>query len=264
MSVAFFDLDKTILAKSSALAFGTPFSRAGLLSRRAMLRSAYVQFMFSLQAADHETMERLRDYLSEMVTGWQVEEVSRVVQETLNELIVPMVYDEAAALIEEHKAAGRKVVIVSSSGADIVGPIAHMLGVDDYLATKLTVVDGKYTGEISFYCYAENKAVAMRDYADKHGIDLAECYAYSDSMTDLPMLAAVGHPFAVNPDKGLRKEAVERNWPVLEFRRPVSIYDRFSAVRIPPKSAAAAIAIGLAVILLRRRRRRKLLSENVA
>lgn len=240
------------------MAFGMPFSRAGLLTRRAMLRNAYAQFMFSVQGADHETMERLRAYLSEMVSGWPVEEVSRVVRETLNELIVPMVYDEAAALIEEHKSEGRKVVIVSSSGADVVGPIADMLGADDYLATRLVVEDGKYTGEIAFYCYSENKAVAIREYAETHQLDLGECYAYSDSMTDLPMLMVVGNPFAVNPDKSLRKEANERHWPILQFQRPVALFDRFAVLRVPPKPAiAAGLVLGLTMFLLRRHRRRK-------
>lgn len=256
---AFFDLDKTILAKSSALAFGGPFSRAGLISRRSMLRGAYSQLMFSLQGADHAQTERLRQYLSRMVAGWAVDEVSRIVEETLNEQIVPMIFDEAATLIEEHKAAGREVIIVSTSGADIVEPIARMLGADKALATRLAVSEGRYTGEIWFYCHGENKATAIREYAEEHGYDLQESFAYSDSITDLPMLEVVGHPFVVNPDKGLRRVAAEKHWPVLEFKRPVALTSRFRQVPTKPAIATATGAgvLVLLLLLISRRRRRK-------
>jgi len=262
---AFFDLDKTILAKSSALAFGGPFSQAGLISRRAMLRGAYSQLMFSLQGADHAQTEKLRQYLSKMVTGWPVDEVSRIVEETLSERIVPMIFDEAATLIEEHKAAGREVIIVSTSGADIVEPIAQMLGADKALATRLAVSEGRYTGEIWFYCHGENKATAIREYAEEKGYKLEECFAYSDSITDLPMLDVVGHPFIVNPDKGLRRIAAERHWPVLEFRRPVALTTRFRQVPAKPAIATAAGAGVLIMVLLmisRRRRRRAVLASD--
>jgi HAD superfamily hydrolase (TIGR01490 family) len=263
---AFFDLDKTILAKSSALAFGMPFSRAGLLSRRSMLRSAYSQLMFSLQGADHDKTEKLRQYLSKMVTGWPVDDVNRIVAETLNDLIVPMIFDEAATLIEDHKAAGREVVIVSTSGADIVEPIAQMLGADKALATRLAVSEGRYTGEIWFYCHGDNKAVAMREYALEQGYDLNDCFAYSDSITDVPMLEAVGHPFVVNPDKGLRRIAAERSWPVLEFKRPVAITSRFRSISVSPTPAIATAAgvsvLGLLVLYIARRRRRRLISAS--
>src|SRR5205085_2833133 len=117
----------------------------------------------------------------------------------------PLVYDEAVQLIEEHHAAGRDVVIVSSSGTDVVEPIGAMLGADRVVATRLEIVDGKYTGEIGYYAYAQEKANAILDLAEARGYDLAACYAYSDSSTDIPMLEVVGHPYAVNPDRELRK-----------------------------------------------------------
>ncbi len=209
-TAAFFDLDKTIIARSSSLAFSRPFYRGGLINRSAMLRSAYAQFVYVLGGADHDQMEKMRASMSELVTGWDVERVKEIVAETLHDLIDPMIYDEAAALIEQHKAEGRDIVIVSSSGTEVVEPIGELLGADDVVATRMVVADGRYTGEIEFYAYAENKSVAMRELAERHGYDLAECYAYSDSFTDLPMLDAVGHPFAVNPDKQLRKVATER------------------------------------------------------
>ena len=241
---AFFDLDKTIIAKSSTLAFSRPFYEGGLINRRAVLRSAYAQFVYLVGGADHDQMERMRAYLSSMCAGWDVQQVKDIVSETLHELIDPIIYDEAATLIEEHHLAGRDVVIVSSSGSEVVAPIGEMLGADRVIATRMVVEDGRYTGDIDFYAYAENKASAVRELADLEGYDLSRCYAYSDSATDLPMLEEVGHPFAVNPDRALRREAVARDWPVLVFTKPVRLRDRFSGVTLPPTSALAAVAVG--------------------
>jgi len=173
--------------------------------------------------------------------------VQDIVRETLHDIVDPLVYAEAADLIEEHRAAGREIVIVSSSGAEMVEPIGEMLGVDRVIATRMIVADGRYTGEIEFYAYGDNKAEAIRAVAAERGYDLADCYAYSDSITDLPMLSAVGHPTAVNPDRALRKVALERGWPVLQFVRPVSMRTRFSAPPTPVVTGAA-MGVGAAVV----------------
>jgi len=246
-SAAFFDLDKTVIAKSSALAFGRPFFQGGLINRRAVLTSAYAQLVFSLAGADEQQVERLRAQLTAMVTGWDAAVVHEIVRETLHEVVDPLVYAEAADLIEEHRAAGREIVIVSSSGADVVEPIGELLGVDRVVATRLVTVDGRYTGDIEFYAYGENKVEAIRRLAADGGYDLADCYAYSDSITDLPLLAAVGHPTAVNPDRGLRKAALERGWPVLRFERPVTLRSRFAAPSTPIVTGAA-MGVGAAVV----------------
>ena len=242
-TAAFFDLDKTVIARSSTLAFSRSFYQGGLINRRAVMRSAYAQFVYLVGGADHDQMERMRAYLSSMCTGWDVQQVKDIVSETLHELIDPIIYDEAATLIEEHHLAGRDVVIVSSSGAEVVEPIGEMLGADRVIATRMVVEDGRYTGDIEFYAYAENKAIAIRELAEREGYDLAGSYAYSDSATDVPMLEAVGHPHAVNPDRALRREAVARDWPVLVFTKPVRLRDRFSGVSLPPPGALAAVAI---------------------
>jgi len=246
-SAAFFDLDKTIIAKSSTLAFSRPFYAGGLINRRSVLKSAYAQFMFLAGGADHDQIERMREYLSALCTGWDVQQVKDIVAETLHDLIDPLVYDEAATLIEEHHAAGRDVVVVSASGAEVVEPIGEMIGADRVVATRMVVEDGRYTGEIEFYAYAGAKATAVRELAESEGYDLTRCYAYSDSSTDVPMLSAVGHPYAVNPDRALRKEALARGWPVLAFDRPVRLRERFS-VSMPrrPAVAAAALSAGAA------------------
>ena len=137
VSAAFFDLDKTIIAKSSVLAFGRPFYQGGLINRRAVLRSAYAQFVFALSGADADQIERMRAYLTRMCSGWDVNQVREIVADTLHRIIDPIVYDEAVALIEQHKAAGRDVVIVSTSGAEVVRPIGEMLGADHVVATEM-------------------------------------------------------------------------------------------------------------------------------
>jgi HAD superfamily hydrolase (TIGR01490 family) len=245
-AAAFFDLDKTVIAKSSTLAFGRPFFHGGLINRRAVLKAAYAQFVFSLQGADAQQMERLRAQLTEMCSGWDVSTVHEIVEETLHEIVEPLVYAEAADLIEEHRLAGREIVIVSSSGADVVEPIGAMLGADRVVATRMVAVDGRYTGEIEFYAYGENKAAAVRELAASGGYELDDCYAYSDSITDLPMLEAVGHPTVVNPDRALRKAAAERDWPIREFTRPVPMRARFGPPT--PVVTGAAVGVGAAVV----------------
>ena len=136
-SAAFFDLDKTIIAKSSTLAFSKPFQAGGLITRGAMLRSAYAQFVYLVGGADHDQMEKIRAFMSQLVEGWDVETVQEIVAETLHHVVDPIVYDEAVSLIEEHHAAGRDVVIVSASGAEVVEPIGEMLGADDVIASRL-------------------------------------------------------------------------------------------------------------------------------
>jgi HAD superfamily hydrolase (TIGR01490 family) len=245
-TAAFFDLDKTIIAKSSTLAFSKPFFNQGLLNRRAVLKSSYAQFIFLLSGADHDQMDRMRTHLTNMCTGWDVAQVKSIVNETLHDIMTPLVFAEAADLIAAHKLCGRDVVVVSASGEEIVAPIARALGATHAMATRMVVEDGKYTGEVAFYCYGEGKVQAIRELAAREGYPLEHCYAYSDSITDLPMLEAVGHPSVVNPDRGLRREATDRGWPVLSFSRPVSLRDRIPA----PSGAAIATtaAVGISAL----------------
>jgi HAD superfamily hydrolase (TIGR01490 family) len=245
-TAAFFDLDKTVIAKSSTLAFSKPFFDSGLLNRRAVLKSSYAQFLFLMSGADHDQMDRMRSYVTSMCAGWDVEQVKSIVGETLHEIVDPLVFAEAADLIADHKLCGRDVVVVSASGEEIVAPIARALGATHAMATRMVVEDGKYTGEVAFYCYGEGKVEAIRELAAREGYPLEHCYAYSDSITDLPMLETVGHPAVVNADRALRKEAAARGWPVLTFNRPVSLRDRIPA----PSSAAVATtaAVGISAL----------------
>ncbi|MBX6724248.1 MAG: HAD family hydrolase [Dactylosporangium sp.] len=244
-SAAFFDLDKTIIAKSSALAFGRPFYKDGLISRREMVKAAYAQLVYRIGGADEQQMARIRDHLANLCRGWRVDQVQQIVNETLHELISPYIYAEAAALIEEHRTAGRDVVVVSSSGEEMVRPIAEQLGITDVIATRMVVKDGRYTGEVAYYAAGPTKAEAARKLAADRGYDLSECYAYSDSVSDIPLLEAVGHATVVNPDRALRRIAAERGWPVLEFRHPIPLSRR---LRERPAVPVAAAAIGLGLV----------------
>lgn len=244
-TAAFFDLDKTIIAKSSTLAFSREFQAGGLISRRAMLRSAYAQLVFFTGGADHDQMDKMREFMSQLCAGWDVATVRDIVHETLDNIVEPLVYDEAVTLIEEHRAAGRDIVIVSASGAEVVEPIGAMLGADRVVATRMEIVDGRYTGAIDYYAYAEEKARAIEQLAATVGYDLEESYGYSDSVTDVHMLEVVGHPFAVNPDRELRRIATARDWPVLSFVRPVALRRRIPVP--PPGPTLAALAVGGAV-----------------
>ena len=256
-TAAFFDLDKTIIATSSAAAFSRPFMAGGLLTRRAALRTVYAQLLFQVGGADATQTERLRDQLSRLVVGWDVAQLSAIVAESLHESIDPAVYLEAVALIEQHHEAGRDVVVVSASSTELVEPIAAILGADHVIATVMGVEHGRYTGEIDFYAYGENKALAMRRLAEREGYDLDGSYAYSDSVTDAPMLAAVGHASAVNPDRTLRRMAEAEGWDVLTFARPVSLraFARPQPRTITAAGVALTVGAGLLVWLLWRRRR---------
>ena len=259
MEAAFFDLDKTVIATSSVMALGGTFYRDGLISKRTIVRGLYAQVVYLLVGADESKMERMREAMLTLTKGWDQKHVKELVRETLDEVLTPIIYAEALELIEEHRQAGRKTVIVSSSPVETVEPIGEYLGVDDVIATRARLDDeGRYTGDLEFYAYAAHKADAIREMAVSEGLDLAGSYAYSDSITDLSMLDLVGHPVAVNPDRELARVAREREWEVRYFQRPVRLRDR---VPVPPRgptlaagSAAVAIATGLVVYLWLRRR----------
>jgi HAD superfamily hydrolase (TIGR01490 family) len=236
---AFFDLDKTIIAKSSVLAFGKPFYREGLLSKSAVVKSIYAQIVFMLVGADEAKMEKLREAMLSLTKGWSQEHIAQIVRETLDEVISPIVFAEALELFDEHHRAGRTIVIVSSAPIEVVAPLGAFLGADEVVATRAEIdADGNYTGGVEFYAYGPFKAEAIRGIAEQHQIDLSASYAYSDSITDLPMLEAVGHPVAVNPDRDLERVAKEREWEIRYFKQPVRLRDR---VPVPPKGPTIAV-----------------------
>ncbi|HSS11452.1 MAG TPA: HAD-IB family hydrolase [Acidimicrobiales bacterium] len=245
MEAAFFDLDKTVIAKASMAAFGRPFYREGLISRRSLVRGVWAQLIYLHLGASEEKLARIRESVLALTRGWEQSRVQQIVAETLEAVVEPITYAEALELIDQHRAAGRRVYIISASPAEIVEPLARFLGVDEALASRARIdEDGCYTGEMDVYAYGPYKADLIREVAERDGINLDESYAYSDSYTDLPMLEVVGHPVVVNPDRPLLKTAKERDWEVREFVRPVPLRDRVPAT---PGRAKAAVGVSVAI-----------------
>ena len=242
MRAAFFDLDKTVIAKASMAAFGRPLYRGGLINRRLIARALVSQIIYLHLGASEQKLARMRESILTLTLGWDQQQIREIVRVSLEDTVEPIIYAEALDLIEAHRAAGHKVYLVSASPEEIVEPLAEHLGVDGCIASR-TVVDeeGRYAGEMEFYSYGPFKAEAMRALAEREGIDLDESSAYSDSYTDLPMLETVGHPVAVNPDRVLAKVARERDWEVMQFTKPVRLRDRMSVPSLPLTATAAGI-----------------------
>lgn len=249
MQAAFFDLDKTIIARSSGLAFGKDLYREGFISKKVLLHGIAAQFIYLLVGADESKMEQMREKALALTRGWDRSRIEEIVEEVMGEVINPIIFKEAVDLIEMHQSEGTKVFIVSSSPEEIVRPLGGLLEVDGVIASRAKVdQEGKYAGDLEFYCYGPNKAEAIKDLSVTQGIDLAASYAYSDSVTDLPMLEVVGHPVAVNPDRALRKEATDRGWPILKFTRPVTLRKRLAKMAPSPKTTAISGGFAISVV----------------
>ncbi|MBT8214823.1 MAG: HAD-IB family hydrolase [Acidimicrobiia bacterium] len=254
VEAAFFDLDKTVIAKSSTLAFGRPMYRAGLLGKRSLAKVAFAQAFYSLYGADHGQLERARDQMLQLTAGWHRSEIESLVNETIHDIAEPLVFAEALFLIDEHTRAGRTVYIVSASPEEIVRPLARYVGVDNVIATRVrTDPEGRFIPELETYVMGEGKLEAIRDVAARNGVDLDKSFAYSDSVTDLPMLELVGNPVAVNPDRDLRKVAEEKEWPILEFQRSVSLRSRLARPAPIGATMTAAVAGAVAYAWLKRK-----------
>lgn len=218
-SAAFFDLDRTLISGSSAFTFGIAAYRAGLIPPKQFTKDAIGAVAFRFAGASDDTTARVRDRILGAVKGVRHEDLV-----ALNASIVPKLIDkvrpEAQRLIDQHRHAGRATYIVSASPLELVDPLAAALGMTAGIGTISEVVDGAYTGNLAGpFCYAEGKVEAMEELARWEGLDLAQCYAYSDSFSDLPMLQAVGHPVAVNPDSKLERVARRSGWPIVIFSR---------------------------------------------
>ena len=248
-AAAYFDLDKTILATSSTWALGTPMRRSGLISSRALAYGLIAQIPYLLVGAGTQRSSSLMEHLALMSAGISRRDLMEVVEGALTTAIEPAVYAEALDLIEGHRRAGHDVVVVSASISEMVTPIARLVGADRAVATHMEVgEDGLFTGRISRSMLHSEKVVALREDAASHGIDPARCWAYSDSISDEPMLSAVGHPVAVNPDRDLRRLAQERDWPVRDFARPVRLRPRWEPPSLSTRASVIAHVAGVLAV----------------
>lgn len=251
---AFFDLDKTIIATSSAFAFGKEFRNNGMITRQEAWDLYLTKAQYMLVGHSSEKMDATRDSLAQLIEGWSIEDVQRITQETMRTVVTPAIYAEARELIDDHRAQGHDVIIISASASILVEPIARELGVDTVVATELAEKDGKLTGEITRYLKGGAKAEAVRQFVADHDYDLERSYAYSDSATDIPMLELVGNPVAVNPDRALRKHALSHDWQVRTFKDPEPLIQMPNAreVGIGASVIAGVTALAVAGILIAR------------
>lgn len=229
---AFFDLDKTIIATSSAFAYGREFLHNGLITPQDALSLSLAKASYMLAGQSSTQMDSTRDQLTSMITGWSEKQVREIVRETMHNVLTPAIYSEARELIQAHKKAGHEVIIISASARQLVEPIAEELGITEVISTELEIVDGAFTGVVEFYCKGTAKAEAITTLVGKHGYELQQSFAYSDSVTDAPMLELVGNPVAVNPDRPLKKLALERGWEIRSFKDPAPLFQMPGAKEI--------------------------------
>ncbi|MBA1834230.1 HAD family hydrolase [Corynebacterium wankanglinii] len=251
---AFFDLDKTIIATSSAFAFGKEFLHNGMITRQEAWDLYLSKAQYMLVGQSSEKMDSTRDALAQMVAGWEVDDIQRITRETLREVVAPAIYAEARELIDAHRAKGHHIIIISASAKILVEPIAQELGVDTVVATEMAIENGKLTGEITRYLKGEAKAEAVRQFAADHNFDLDASFAYSDSATDIPMLELVGNPVAVNPDRALKKHALANGWQARTFKNPEPLIQMPNAreVGIGAGVIAGVTALAVAGVLIAR------------
>lgn len=238
-AAAFFDLDRTLIAGSSAFVFGRAAWQNGMMPTTELLSDARKAVTFRFTGASDEKANAVRDRILQAITGRGTEELLALADEVIPRLLDD-VRKESQGFIDLHSDAGRDTYLVTASPIEIVQNLALELNMTGAIATVAETVDGVYTGGLSEpFCYGPAKADAIRRVADREGYDLHRCYAYSDSVSDLPMLEVVGHPVAVNPDSGLEAVARTRGWPIVEFSR--------TARKVIKTTTASVGAVGLAI-----------------
>lgn len=256
---AFFDLDKTLMSGSSSMEFARVARTRGIISRRQMAAWAVDHLKFRIRGATDEETAQVLAVAQESVSGSKASDIDRMWPEILAG-ILPRIYPKVLAEVHRHQDGGRAVFIVSAAGSEMVESLARILGMDGGIGTRYVVEDGRYTGELDGpFVYGPGKVTAMEAIAATRGIDLGRSWAYSDSLSDLPMLEAVGNPVVVNPDPGLAAIAKERDWQTMRLDR---IGRNLTLIGGVATLAAVAGAAHFTVGQLEpvRRRRRELLS----
>lgn len=228
--LAIFDLDKTIIDTSASLAYRRPMAERGLLNTGEVLKMMAMLGNYMLSTHSEEGLESTKEALTRIIKDRETEPLRQVAQDALQEVITPFIYAEARELIEWHRKMGHRIAIVTASASVMVQPIAKELGVDHLFATELEEKDGRFTGAVTHFNKGHAKVERILELARKHGYDLGKSYAYSDAATDIPMLQLVGNPVAVNPDRPLKKQATEAEWPIRQFIRPEPLFPQAAVI----------------------------------
>ena len=252
-AAAFFDVDNTMMVGASIYHFAKGLAARKMFTGRDLLRFGWQQLVFRVGGTErHGAMVQAREAALGFVAGMEVSEIVRYGQEIYDETMADRIYSGTRALAQQHLDAGQRVWLVTATPVELAGLIAHRLGLTGALGTVSEVEHGRYTGRlVGEPLHGPAKAEAIRALAAREGLDLSRCTAYSDSANDVPMLSAVGHAVAVNPDSDLRDVAKERSWEVRDFRTG----RKAAKVGIPAAAGAGAVVGGVMAGLAYRRRR---------
>jgi len=217
---AFFDVDNTIMRGATIFHLARGLHRRRFITTRDMLAAAWQQALFrNLGVEDAEHVDRARSNALAFIRGHRVSELEALGEEIFDEAMAHRIWPGTRALAQQHLDRGQRVWLVTAAPVEVARLIARRLGLTGALGTISEHVDGVYTGRlVGDLLHGPAKAHAVRALAEREGLDLPRCAAYSDSANDLPLLALVGDPCAVNPDGALRQHARERGWRVYDYR----------------------------------------------
>jgi len=219
-TAAFFDLDRTLIRGSANFPLAVAAFRAGYVPPRDLLRDAVSAVTFVLRGATDDASAQLRERILRAVAGHRADDVIALGAGFIPKLAAS-VLPEARIALDRHAAAGEDRIIVSASPIEIVSAIADALGLEGAVGTRSEIVDGRYTGRLAGpFCYRDGKVAEINRLATERGYDLSRCTAYSDSISDLPFLQAVGHPVAINADRELRAHAALHGWTSIPVAKP--------------------------------------------
>jgi HAD superfamily hydrolase (TIGR01490 family) len=219
-AAAFFDVDNTMIRGASIYFFGKGMAGRGLITTKDLLKFGYQQVKFRVRGKeDMGAVAEAREKALSLVEGKDVAEIVKYGEEIYDELMAERIWSGTRALAQTHLDAGQRVWLVTATPVELARIIARRLGLTGALGTVAEVEDGKYTGRlVGEPLHGPSKAEAVRALAEREGLDLARCTAYSDSSNDIPMLSAVGTAVAINPDTALRAAARENGWEIRDFR----------------------------------------------
>ena len=258
---AFFDVDNTIMQGASIFHFARGLAARKIVSGSDIARFAWQQIVFRIGGREqHGHMTQAREKALSFVSGMEVSSIVTLGEEIYDELMADRIWSGTQALAQQHLDAGQRVWLVTATPVELAQIIARRLGLTGALGTVSEVVDGKYTGRlVGDVLHGAAKAEAVRALAQREGLDLSRCAAYSDSSNDLPLLGLVGYPCAVNPDTRLRAEARARGWQVRDYRTG----RKAAKVGIPTALGAGALTGAvLGGLAMRRRTRRRFLDRS--